>query len=800
MATTDTYINQVPKTEYNALRIQYTSKDYANILDDLINSIPGITQRYNTTDENDVGMILIKMMSMVGDMLFYNLDLQACEVYPNSVTQRKNAATIYRLIGYKMKWYRSAKITANFINTYTYAATIPRFCTFTNDNSSITYTNFNQLEIPSNTQNNGLERELELVEGTPVTPTRSSSNPYPEAGRAWHSIYNPNYYATDVVNCRLYLKDTNIDQDHIIVIDNVGDEWELKENVFLTTDVGKFYEFGIDVNDQPYIQFVDYWENYNLTEFKIFYIKSSGESGQVYANTITKVTGNVWTKVPSLNGDTVYNINKFIKFTHFDSTLGYDPETPDEARKYSARYQNTLDTIITLADFERAVLREDYVANVRATDLTNDPGIVQEYYLGDLNQDKTIDYDDYDLLENHLKDSKLYPLTEFQTKLADVNQDGVVDQKDLECIKSFLEPDLYKIGDINQDDSLTEDDLLLLNDIINNKVEVTDFQKKLADINQDGKIDETDLLLLQEHINATQKPTVPFGTLQDESKVGGTGISTLSTTELLKGFAVRLYVLPTEEFDSDDNGSDTTYDDNLVLQIQTALQQYKVLPLSIDVRLHDIKKFYWSVKGTFFTKTPMSRDELQSLIVTINNTLRHLYSRDKINFNTTINYKEVIETILDIDSRILMVDLEPIQYYDIEGNEVQKEEITGKYEVTIPLLANESASDNLKYEFTLPNAPILPGSVMIRVNDGQFVLRDNNNGEIMNTDNILARKGTIDYVTGKILVEFNEPLIEPMIINSTRNRTNIALYRNLSTKTFYFDSSSLEQMTNENLL
>lgn len=40
MATTTTNINQTEKTSYEAVRIDYTSKDYTNILDDLINSIP----------------------------------------------------------------------------------------------------------------------------------------------------------------------------------------------------------------------------------------------------------------------------------------------------------------------------------------------------------------------------------------------------------------------------------------------------------------------------------------------------------------------------------------------------------------------------------------------------------------------------------------------------------------------------------------------------------------------------------------------------------------------------------------
>ena len=64
-------INQVQKTSEDAIRISYTDKDYVNILNDLINSIPAITQKWNTTDVNDPGMILVKLMAIIGDMLFF---------------------------------------------------------------------------------------------------------------------------------------------------------------------------------------------------------------------------------------------------------------------------------------------------------------------------------------------------------------------------------------------------------------------------------------------------------------------------------------------------------------------------------------------------------------------------------------------------------------------------------------------------------------------------------------------------------------------------------------------------------
>ena len=428
-------LNQIQKTNYDAVKIDYTDKDYINILNDLINSIPGITQKWKSTDESDPGMILVKLMAMVGDMLFYNQDMQSLEVYPNSVTQRKNAASIYKLIGYKMRWYKSAVLEANIVNTFSNSATMPRFCTFTTEDNETTYTTFEQYELPSNTTNNGLETLIELVQGVPVTPVRTSNNPYPEAGKPWHSIYGYNYTTDDIINNRIYLKDANIDQDHIILIDDQNEIWELRENIYLTTNVGRFFEFGIDVNDQAYIELIDYYKNFNVSKFKIFYVKSAGETGQIYANTLKNITGNVWSRGGSPASPVIYNVSSFIHFTHYDSTIGYNPETPDEARKNSVKYQNTLDTLITLADFERALLREPGVANVRATDLTNDPGTIVDFYVGDLNKDTYINEEDVNILENYLADSTSYPLTTYQRKLADINQDGLITTEDLQCLK-----------------------------------------------------------------------------------------------------------------------------------------------------------------------------------------------------------------------------------------------------------------------------------------------------------------------------------------------------------------------------
>lgn len=789
-------INQVEKTDYSPVKISYTDKDYANILDDLINSIGGITEKWNTTDTNDPGMVLVKLMAILGDMLFYTQDIQSLEVYPNSVTQRKNAASIYKLIGYKMRWYKSAALQANVVNTYNNFATLPRFCTFTTETGDITYCTFDEYNLKSNTNKNGFEEIVTLVQGTPVTPVRVSNNPYPAVGQEWHTIYGYNYTTDDIVNNRIYLQYNNVDQDHIILIDDNNQTWELKENIYLTTDVGRFFEFGVDVNDQPYIELIDYYNNFNVHKFKIFYIRSDGASGQVYANTLKNITGNVWARTGTGENQYVYNVSNFIKFTHYDSSYGYDPETPDEARKNSVLFQNTLDTLITLADFERATLREAGVANVRATDLTNDPGIKKTFYIGDINQDGTIDELDYQMLVDYVKAPVTNALTTYQLKLADISQNGdPINETDMQMLYNFLHPTLWSLGDINQDGVVNNADLTILENYVNNPDDnpLTDFQLRLCDVNQDNKIDQNDVDFLREWLTYENPDPLPAISDNSVEVVGYAGRNTISTIETLDSFVVKLYILPTDAY------ADYTEED-FGDMIRDDLQEYKILPLDIEVDTHSINRYYWSIKGKFYTKKPLSRDELQTIIVNINNDLRYLYSVEKINFNTLINYKDIIETILNIDDRILMVDLDPIEYVDVEGNVVGKEKITGKYTQTIPKLSNPDDNKNLHYAITLENTTVLPGSLMIRVDGGRYLLRDNNNGEIYNTNNILQYKGSINYLTGEIDLMFNAPVTDDIVIEYTHNTTNVAIYRNLSTQEFYFDSSALETDSSKSIV
>ena len=272
--------------------LSYTSRDYNTIYNELMKSIPLLTKSWNPTDENDPGVVIIKLLSMLGDMLSYNLDKAALEAFPRTVLLRSNAQQIFRLIGYKMHWWRSARIEASFTNANTFPIYIDRYNVFSTSDANISYTNTSDIIIPSGTYGDA-PYIVELIQGTPVTPVKRN---YDSATtKNWYDMYDYNVQSDEIINNKLYLKYSNIDETSITIIDNdetpfASNEWTQVENINLSETMDKVFEFDVDENNIPFIQFPNYWqEKYVITKFKVFLVLSNGKNGEIEENTLTRI-------------------------------------------------------------------------------------------------------------------------------------------------------------------------------------------------------------------------------------------------------------------------------------------------------------------------------------------------------------------------------------------------------------------------------------------------------------------------------------------------------------------------------
>lgn len=344
--------------------LDISSRDFLSIYGDLISARDNLTKDWNTNDENDPGIVLLKLISMTGDMLSYNHDRAVLEVYPETVQQRKNAAQIFALIGYKMHWYQSATTEVTIVNNTSITLYVPSMTTFVTSDGSITYTYIgNTVSIPMAGQ-----ATLSVTQGVPKTPSLLSNTTFSNPNDPWYSVYDYNIVKSDVINNKIYFADTKIDERNIILVDSDGYVWQQVEKIDAEITAGRFFELKIDNEDKPYIELPVYWENLDsVSKFRLFYLVTDGINGAIKENTLTSIGS----KIYALDGSVATTTG--VVLSNSISTIGYDYETPAEARDNASTYINTYDTLITLKDFEKATKRIQGVANCYATDKTNNP-------------------------------------------------------------------------------------------------------------------------------------------------------------------------------------------------------------------------------------------------------------------------------------------------------------------------------------------------------------------------------------------------------------------------------------------
>jgi hypothetical protein len=122
------------------LSIDYTSRDYYSIREDLINLVkqrvnqPGV-RNWSGESSSDFGVALIEAFSYVGDLTNYYIDRIANETYLPTASQRRSIINLARLYGYTPTGFRAATLQVTFSNLYSVDIT-----TATVVSSVITYT------------------------------------------------------------------------------------------------------------------------------------------------------------------------------------------------------------------------------------------------------------------------------------------------------------------------------------------------------------------------------------------------------------------------------------------------------------------------------------------------------------------------------------------------------------------------------------------------------------------------------------------------------------------------------------
>jgi uncharacterized phage protein gp47/JayE len=110
----------------NEIQIDYTSRDFAALKNDLINLINARTQiDWDPADPSDLGNILVETFSYMGDIMSYYLDRVANETTVDTAIKRETLLNFAELYGYKPSGPTPATVSVLFENISTQALDIP---------------------------------------------------------------------------------------------------------------------------------------------------------------------------------------------------------------------------------------------------------------------------------------------------------------------------------------------------------------------------------------------------------------------------------------------------------------------------------------------------------------------------------------------------------------------------------------------------------------------------------------------------------------------------------------------------
>lgn len=625
--------------------LRYTSRDYNSIKADLLTMINSVNSEWTNREESDPGIMLLSLMAALGDNLSFNMDMQAMEMYLATVTQRKNCKKILQLGGYKMHWYRSAITEITVINnTLNSRMIINTDLTDTNNNQVILSadgTTYYTIFVPDN-----INYDNQNIKSVSIDP-QSAAKFIGVEGRL-RSVSIP---ITGIISNRYYLPETTIDEAHLYLFDpDAQTYWKLVDDLNLTTEMGRYFEFNVDEFDNPYIQLVSYWENYfnkdnNSSDLQLYYLSSSGANGSVGNNAFSyfgndpeiKTTGSI---VETLDYTITNTSNQYGTLVAGNSP-GYNPQTVQDAKSDYANYVTTYNTLVTLYDFERFVTRQTGFHVARSIDAQKAADINQVIFDSYSDGDNT-GYED--LLLGI--DGELQPVPTAPADLANLHR-----YRKYVFGGSYVY-DSSSVEDFNKDTigySYTKSNTIKNYTLNIYTVYLTYDQKynKAQNPIDSGEGSNNDLWLYPRKLKWNPEPISQGGGFEEIQEIRALG---QDPDDPNKNFFDRFNV----EFTESAPFRRYQITDEVADSLQKKMVNTKIV--TVDVNFPQIRVFDWRVKGTLYLYEAIGELEASSLISVVIDALQAKFTPEYIGFGNKINYMDVIDVINSCDSRIKYFD------------------------------------------------------------------------------------------------------------------------------------------------
>lgn len=331
------------------------------------------------------------MLTAIADKLNYNIDKNILEAFMPSATQEESMRKLCNMLGYDMKYYRSAsgEVTISMADAYASSdktifnafadnsVIIPIFTAIKNSDNDIAYVTTEQATLNAT----NLSVTVPVLEGSLVACENDNED-----------IINMSHLDD---NNRYYLPETQIAENGIFIT-NVNDTdgvnasdfsvWKRVDNLNTQAEGTYCYKVGYDSKEcLPYIQFPDDIGTLIEDGLYIYYIRTSGVNGNTSAKSLCVMEKpEAWSNYSSSDDSTNpyddLDVDEdFVISNESATTGGSNTESLTGAYNSYKKTIGTFDTLVTCRDYMNKIyqlLESDdvtpLVSNIIVSDIRDD--------------------------------------------------------------------------------------------------------------------------------------------------------------------------------------------------------------------------------------------------------------------------------------------------------------------------------------------------------------------------------------------------------------------------------------------
>lgn len=329
-------------------QVDYTSRDYAALRQDLIDLIPEYAPLWTNRDPADFGMTILEAFSYMGDVLNYYIDRSANEAFISTASQRDSVLKLAKLLGYKPTESTASTVTVTFSNTSASSITVPagtQIATSTVSDSNTTQIIFetdSQVVVPAGSTSTTVTATQGKTVG--VSPVETIGVSDGRVNQEFQLAESP------VISGSISVTVGGIDYTEVPYLIDYN-SYDPVFSTYTDADGITYVVFGDNISGRVPPSSSVITANYRI---------GGGASGNVAANTIKYIV-NTTGITPSASGLSV--LNKYISALDDGSaTGGADPESTDSIRINAPLSIRSLNRAVSLADYSALCVQVSGVA------------------------------------------------------------------------------------------------------------------------------------------------------------------------------------------------------------------------------------------------------------------------------------------------------------------------------------------------------------------------------------------------------------------------------------------------------